>query len=271
MRNRAYLFFLQLGFACCLSSLSLLANAALFGDDEARRAILDLRQRLETTQQNLKSQTAEMVKSQAAEIVKSQAVENANLRGNLLELQNQIEGLKSEQSRLRGTLENLLRELTDIQLKQKDILQSVDTRLNRFEPVKIVLDGLEFQADPAEKKQYDNALAVFRTGDFAAAQSSLLGFLLSHPSSGYASSALFWLGNAQYATKDYKESMLNFRKLLTIAPLHTRAPDAMLAISNCLIELKDLKAARRAMEDLIKLHPTSDAAQTAKDRLSRLK
>ena len=271
MRNRAYLFFLHLGLACCLSSLSLLANAALFGDDEARRAILDLRQRLEATQQNLKSQTAELVKSQAAEIVKSQAAENANLRSNLLELQNQIEGLKSEQSRLRGTLENLLRELTDIQLKQKDILQSVDARLNRFEPVKIVLDGLEFQVDPAEKKQFDNAIAVFRTGDFAAAQSSLLGFLLSYPSSGYASSALFWLGNAQYATKDYKESMLNFRKLLNIAPLHTRVPDAMLAISNCLIELKDLKAARKAMEDLIKLHPTSDAAQTAKDRLSRLK
>jgi len=232
MRSRAYLSSFQFGLACLLSSFSLLANAALFGDDEARRAILDLRQRLETAQQNLKSQTAEIVKSQAAD--------NANLRGSLLELQNQIEGLKSEQSRLRGTLENLLRELTDIQLKQKDILQSVDTRLNRFEPVKVVLDGQEFQADPAEKKQFENALAVFRTGDFAAAQSSLLGFLLSHPSSGYVSSALFWLGNAQYATKDYKESMLNFRKLLNIAPLHTRAPDAKSpvrktasAFSNC--------------------------------------
>ena len=263
MRNRAYLFFLQLGLACWLSSLSLLANAALFGDDEARRAILDLRQRVETMQQT--------INAQAAENVKAQATENANLKGSLLELLNQIDGLKSEQARLRGTLENLLRELSEIQLKQKDILQSVDARLNRFEPVKIVLDGLEFQAEPAEKKQFDNALAVFRTGDFAAAQSSLLGFLLSYPSSGYASSALFWLGNAQYATKDYKESMINFRKLLNIAPLHTRAPEAMLAISNCLVELKDLKAARKAMEDLIKAHPNSDAAQTAKDRLSRLK
>ena len=263
MRNRAYLFFLQLGLACWLSSLSLLANAALFGDDEARRAILDLRQRVETMQQT--------INAQAAENVKAQATENANLKGSLLELLNQIDGLKSEQARLRGTLENLLRELSEIQLKQKDILQSVDARLNRFEPIKIVLDGLEFQAEPAEKKQFDNALAVFRTGDFAAAQSSLLGFLLSYPSSGYASSALFWLGNAQYATKDYKESMINFRKLLNIAPLHTRAPEAMLAISNCLVELKDLKAARKAMEDLIKAHPNSDAAQTAKDRLSRLK
>ena len=263
MRNRAYLSFLQLGWACCLSGFSLLANAALFGDDEARRAILDLRQRVETMQQT--------INAQAAENVKAQATENANLKGSLLELLNQIDGLKSEQARLRGTLENLLRELSEIQLKQKDILQSVDARLNRFEPIKIVLDGLEFQAEPAEKKQFDNALAVFRTGDFAAAQSSLLGFLLSYPSSGYASSALFWLGNAQYATKDYKESMINFRKLLNIAPLHTRAPEAMLAISNCLVELKDLKAARKAMEDLIKAHPNSDAAQTAKDRLSRLK
>ena len=263
MRNRAYLSFLQLGLACCLSGFSLLANAALFGDDEARRAILDLRQRVETMQQT--------INAQAAENVKAQATENANLKGSLLELLNQIDGLKSEQARLRGTLENLLRELSEIQLKQKDILQSVDARLNRFEPIKIVLDGLEFQAEPAEKKQFDNALAVFRTGDFAAAQSSLLGFLLSYPSSGYASSALFWLGNAQYATKDYKESMINFRKLLNIAPLHTRAPEAMLAISNCFVELKDLKAARKAMEDLIKAHPNSDAAQTAKDRLSRLK
>ena len=263
MRNRAYLSFLQLVLACCLSGFSLLANAALFGDDEARRAILDLRQRVETMHQT--------INAQAAENVKAQATENANLKGSLLELLNQIDGLKSEQARLRGTLENLLRELSEIQLKQKDILQSVDARLNRFEPVKIVLDGLEFQAEPAEKKQFDNALAVFRTGDFAAAQSSLLGFLLSYPSSGYASSALFWLGNAQYATKDYKESMINFRKLLNIAPLHTRAPEAMLAISNCLVELKDLKAARKAMEDLIKAHPNSDAAQTAKDRLSRLK
>jgi len=89
MRTKAYLSNFQFGLACLLSSFSLLANAALFGDDEARRAILDLRQRLETTQQNLKSQTAEMVKSQAAEIVKSQAAENANLRGNLLELPRQ--------------------------------------------------------------------------------------------------------------------------------------------------------------------------------------
>lgn len=246
---------IQLSLVGFLVGFSVIAHAALFEDDEARRAILDLRQKLDVTQQGLKSQADEI----------------AVLRRALFELQNQIEALKAEQSSLRGANEQLLRELTDIQLKQKDVLQTVDTRLSKFEPVKVVLDGLEFQADPAEKREFETALAVFRTGDFAAAQNSLLSFLRKYPSSGYASSSLFWLGNAQYATKDYKESIVNFKKLLSIAPQHTRAPEAMLAISNCLVELKDIKAAKKAMEDLVKQYPASEAAQTAKDRLARLR
>lgn len=238
---------------------SLGAHAALFGDDEARRAILDLRQKLDATQQSVKTQ------------VQAQAEEIAVLRRALFDLQNQIEALKADQSKMRGANEQLIKELSELQIKQKDVVQAVDSRLSKFEPIKVVLDGLEFQADPAEKKEFDTALAVFRTGDFAAAQSSMLNFLRRYPTSGYAASSLFWIGNAQYATKDYKESVINFRKLLSIAPQHTRAPEAMLAISNCLVELKDIKGARKAMEELVAAHPNTDAAQTAKDRLARLR
>jgi tol-pal system protein YbgF len=269
MRPIASLPAFKLTLAIALASLSFVASAALFGDDEARRAILDLRQRLEATQQKLDATQQRLETTQQS--VKSQSEENANLRRALLDLQNQIEGLKKEQAGMRGSFEQFLKELSEVQLKQKDVLQTVDIRLSKFEPIKVVLDGLEFQADPAEKKQFDAALVVFRTGDFAAAQNSLLAFLLKYPASGYASSSLFWLGNAQYATKDYKESIANFRKLLSLSPEHPRAPEAMLAISNCWVELKDLKAAKKAMEDLVKLHPNSEAAQTAKQRLTRFK
>ena len=235
----------------------------MFGDDEARRAILDLRQKLEATQQSIKTQVQAQGQAQAEEI--------AVLRRALFDLQNQIEALKADQSKMRGANEQLIKELSELQIKQKDVVQAVDSRLSKFEPIKVVLDGLEFQADPAEKKEFDTALAVFRTGDFAAAQSSMLNFLRRYPTSGYAASSLFWIGNAQYATKDYKESVINFRKLLSIAPQHTRAPEAMLAISNCLVELKDIKGARKAMEELVAAHPNTDAAQTAKDRLARLR
>jgi tol-pal system protein YbgF len=224
---------------------------------------LDLRLKLDATQQSVKVQVQAQAQAQVEEI--------AVLRRALFDLQNQIEALKADQSKMRGANEQLIKEISELQIKQKDILQAVDSRISKFEPIKVVLDGLEFLADPAEKKEFDSALAVFRTGDFAAAQLSMLNFLRRYPTSGYAASSLFWIGNAQYATKDYKESVANFRKLLSIAPQHARAPEAMLAISNCLVELKDIKGARKAMEDLVSLHPSSDAAQTAKDRLARLR
>jgi TolA-binding protein len=45
----------------------------------------------------------------------------------------------------------------------------------------------------------------------------------------------------------------------------------MLAISNVQLELKDLKGARKTLEHLIKTHPASEAAATARERLSRLR
>ena len=82
---------------------------------------------------------------------------------------------------------------------------------------------------------------------------------------------MLWLGNAQYATRNYKEAITNFRSLLTAAPNHARAPEAMLSIANCQIELKDTRAARTTLESLIKTYPQSEAAHAGKERLARLK
>jgi TolA-binding protein len=82
---------------------------------------------------------------------------------------------------------------------------------------------------------------------------------------------LFWLGNAQYATRDYKEAITNFRAMLAQAPDHVRAPEAALSIANCQIELKDARAARKTLEDLQKAYPQSEAAAAAKERVARLR
>ena len=120
-------------------------------------------------------------------------------------------------------------------------------------------------------RRFDAALAVFRSGDFAGAQAAFLDFAKRYPKSGYYPSALFWLGNAQYATTHYKEAITNFRLMLNLAPDHARAPEALLSIANCQIELKDPRAARKTLEDLIRLHPQSEAAQAAKERLAKLR
>lgn len=245
----------RLGLALSLAGVMATAHAALFEDDEARRAILDLRQRLEQTQGS----------------IKSLGDENAALRRSLLDFQTQIDALKSEISQSRGTQERLARDVSEVQLRQKDVQAGLDERLRRFEPVKVSVDGREFLAEPAEKRDFEAAMEVFRKGDFAAAQIALAGFVQRHGQSGYMPSALFWLGNAQYATKSYKDSMANFQQMLNVAPAHPRAPEAMLAISNVQIELKDLKGARKTLDDLVKSYPASETAATARDRLARLR
>jgi tol-pal system protein YbgF len=83
--------------------------------------------------------------------------------------------------------------------------------------------------------------------------------------------ALFWLGNAQYATRNYKDAMTNFRTLIAKDPEHVRAPEAVLSVANCQLELKDSKGARKTLTDLLKAYPRSEAAVAAKERLATLK
>lgn len=197
--------------------------------------------------------------------------DNSQVRRSLLDLQTQIETLRMEHAKLRGQNEQLLRDVADLQRRQKDIAQGVDERLRQFEPVKVTVDGLEFQADADEKRDFEAALAVFRAGKFADAKTAFAGFIRQHPRSGYVPSARFWLGNAQYAAREYKEAIGNFKLLLSGAPGHARAPEAALSIANCQIELKETRTARKTLEDLLRDYPQSEAAVAAKERLSRLK
>ncbi|HEX2543595.1 MAG TPA: tol-pal system protein YbgF [Ramlibacter sp.] len=255
--------------AAALAAASLFtasAHAQLFSDDEARRAILDLRQRVE--QQRQATQAAMQALS---EELRRANDENATLRRSLLELQNQIEATRSELARLRGTDEQLARDLSEVQRRQRDIAQGVEERLRKFEPVQVTVDGREFSADPAEQREFEGALGAFRKGDFVAAQTAFGQFVAKYPSSGYRATALFWLGNAQYANRDYRGAIANFRALLQQAPDHPRAPEAVLSIANCQIELKDNASARRTLDDLVKAYPQSEAAVAARERLARLR
>lgn len=253
------------------------AQAALFGDDEARRAILEVRQRMETNRQASEAAIQRLVDSHN-ELLSKSTDENMQLRRALLDLQNQIESLRAELARSQGAREQFGRELAELQRQQKDMVQrqqeltrGVEERVAQLEPVKLTVDGREITVEPAERRAYEAALALFRSGDFPGAQTGFHSMIARYPKSGYLPSALFWLGNAQYATRDYKEAIVNFRIMLTATPDHVRAPEALLSIANCQIELKDVAGARKTLEELTRSYPQSDAARAGKERLAQLR
>ena len=235
------------------------AHAGLFDDDEARRAILDIRTKIEqgaTNQRTGQQQLTEQIDQ---------------LRRSLLDLNNQLEQVRGDNAKLRGQNEQLARDLSEVQRKQKDIQSGVDDRLRKFEPLKVSEGGREFSAEPDEKRQYDEAMELLRKSDFAGTANALTAFRKRWPTSGYTDSALFWLGNAQYGVRQYKEAITSFRTLVAASPDNAKAPEALLAIANCQAELKDAKGARKTIDELLKAYPTSEAAQAGRERLASLK
>jgi tol-pal system protein YbgF len=277
------------------------AQAALFEDDEARRAILELRQKLENQRQN-QLQSADQTLQKALDQSQKQ---NESLRKQveidinqskqdnrqaLLQLQAQIDALKQDNANLRGEREQLLREISLLQRALKDINVDIDERFQKMisqlakqEPpatkeeasksskVNVQVDGFDFLAEPEEKRDFEAAFVLFRKGDFAAAAKEFAQFVKVYSASGYKPSALYWLGSARFARRDFNEAIAQLKGLANDFPNHARTPEAMLTVGNAQLEIKQPKEARKTFNELLKLYPTTEAAAAAKDRLAQIK
>ena len=254
---------LMLGAALAMASAP---AQAIFNDNEARQAIVDLRARLVAQEEAQRTRVAELAAAN------QQLLEQIGLlRRSLLDMNGQIDALRADLARLRGSDEQRAKELADLQRAQRDLSQGLDERLRQFEPTRITLDGREMLVVPAEKRAYDEAIATIRGSEFEKAVGQLQAFQRRYPDSPLADAVRFWLGNAQYGKRDYREAINTFRAFVTAAPAHPRAAEALLALANSQAELKDARSARRTLEELIKDYPQSEAAQAGRERLMTLR
>jgi tol-pal system protein YbgF len=245
------------------------ARAALFDDDEARKRIDALRVRVDQLEQQL-SQRLERLESKDAA---------------LLDMFRDVEQIKADIARLRGQYEVLAYELEQAQKRQRDLYLDLDGRLRKIEggpgaaaagtdpgPAAAGVAAAGPGARPgdaaSEQRAYDGALEQFKSGNYPAAIASFQAFVKAYPKSPLAASALYWVGNAQYAQRDFRAAIATQRQLLATYPDSQKVPDALLNIASCQVELGDAAGARRTLEEIVAKHPTSEAAGKAKQRLA---
>jgi tol-pal system protein YbgF len=243
--------------AACLALaawLPLHANAGLLDDDEARRAIIDLRAKVDALSREVNSKIDAKSDKTAA-----------------LDLLNQHEQTMQEIAKLRGQVEVLANQISNAQKQQKDLYADLDARMRKLEPQQQTIDGRQTEVLPNEKKSYDAAYALVQAGDYKGAADALQDFVKRFPNSAYAANAQYWLGNAYYAQRDYKNSIAAQEVVVSTYKDSPKAPDAMLNIASNYIDMKDKKNAKKTLQQLVKSFPDSSAAQTAKDRLAALK
>jgi tol-pal system protein YbgF len=230
----------------CVAACIPAAQAGLFDDNEARQKIQDMQTAFEAR-----------IETQS----KAQ-----------LELATQLMGLREEISRLRGEIETLNYESAQAKKRLQDLYLDLDSRLSRMESTPGSSSGgsgrvTEMPDTQAEGQAYENALAQFKAGKYAAAAKSLADFVQTYPESDMTPGAQFWLGNAYYAQKQYREAIDAQLVVTTRWPDSTRAPDAMLTIANCQRDMGNQSASRRTLTNLIEKYPASQAAAQARQRV----
>ena len=243
--------------AACLAlaaAFPLHALAGPFDDNEARKAILELRTKVDAISRDLAMRIDTKADKSAA-----------------LNLVNQNEQMLADIAKLRGQVELLGNDVAMLQKKQNELYADIDSRIKKLEPRQVTIDGQEAAVAADEQISYDAAMATFRSGDYIKAAAQLAEFVRRYPVSGYASNAQYWLGNAFYAQRDCVKAIAAQQQVVKNYPDSAKAPDAMLNIGTCYAEQKNKPAATKALRDLIAKYPDSTAAQAARDRLPTLK
>lgn len=230
--------------------LPAIVSAGIFDDDEARKAILDLRAKLTALTTKLEAQLNDKAD-----------------KTSILEVSSQHDVIRQEIAALRGQIEVVMNDLANAQKRQQDFYMDLDKRLRNLEPKKVSIDGQEVSVDPKELSSFNAAMAFYNAGDYANAATSFSNFNNTYVNSAYGSQSSYWLGNSYYAQKDCKNTISTLQKLLITYPDHNKASDAMLNMASCQLVLKDKKASKKTLEAVIAKFPGTEAARAAKSQL----
>jgi tol-pal system protein YbgF len=257
---------------------------------ETRQASVE--QRLERMERVLDSQSL----LQMMERIDALQMEVQQLRGQLEEQQHQMEGMKNRQRELYldvdRRMSRLEREGTGMapQAPASGVAPTPQVPLttgNTVKPVTPVATTPPVKPTPAasgssataggasqlaeERAAYQEAFDLLRELRYEQASTAFRDFIKKYPGSRYAHIAQYWLGEAAYARRDFKQAIQDYQALLDNYPRSGKRADAMLKIGYSYQELKRTQDSRRMMERLIELYPDSTEAGQARNQLRRMK
>jgi tol-pal system protein YbgF len=110
---------------------------------------------------------------------------------------------------------------------------------------------------------YRAALHLVRERRFEDAALALSKFVSDNPNHALVDRAMYWLAEVRYATRDYREALAGFEKVLERFPNSEKAPDALYKLGMCWRRLGSEDKARSYFRRLRSEFPNSDAASLA--------
>jgi len=204
-------------------------------------------------------------------------IERVLTNQSLLDLSQRIEATQNDLRALRGKLDELQNAVTKAQELQRAGYVDLDKRLAALEgggggqaatSPRANNSPAPVQGD--DRSMYQSAFDLLRDSKYTEAIAAFKQFMAIHPSSAMADNALYWLGEAQYVTKEYPEALRNFRSMVEKFPQSRKIPDALLKIGLCNYELKNWSEAKSALNQVVQQYADTAAARQANQRLAKM-
>ena len=199
-----------------------------------------------------------------------------------------MQTLREEISALREQIEQQDYELESMKQRQRNLYLDMDRRINNAEaggrnsgraaaPVPPPNTSKSIAAIPVVagdsdgQEAYSQAFSLLKEGQYEQSIKAFEAFKASYPNSKYADNAQYWLGEANYVSRDYKRALTEFQQLISQYPESSKNSGARLKIGYVYFELKNWSAAREALQQVITLYPDTTVAKKANERLQRMK
>lgn len=127
-------------------------------------------------------------------------------------------------------------------------------------------------ADPIkEQNAYLKAFDLLRELRYAQAIKAYRKFILDYPNGRYAHIAQYWLSEASYAQRDFKQAITDYNTLVKNYPDSPKLAEAMLKIGYSYNELGNNKAAKEVIGKLLRVYPNTTAAGQGQNLLKKIK
>ncbi len=115
------------------------------------------------------------------------------------------------------------------------------------------------------EQAYAAALATFRAREHGQAVLDFLDFIAKYRKHALAGNAQYWIGEAYYVQRDYRQALLEFQKVFELGT--GKIPDALVKVGLCYWSLRDPSRARQTWQRVVREYPGTEAARVARSQL----
>jgi len=225
----------------------------------------------------------------------------------LVDLLLKLEELQKEVQQIRGDVETQTHIANDLKKRQRDLYVDIDRRILQIErkgsggssststaPFKDNVDSISSPTatqslpvkqnnsvsngtttksiDPVkEQKAYQKAFDLLRELRYEQAIKAYRQFIKDYPNGRYAHIAQYWLSEASYAQRHFKQAIADYQDLVRNYTNSPKLAEAMLKIGYSYTELGQNKAAKETIEKLLRLYPNTTAAGQGQNLLKKIK